>query len=725
MCAEGPRCGRAAWVLAVVLLATGCTTLAPGAAANPRHVVHTHALQRMAEGGYPGEAFLPAASLEPDEGTRAHRRRSGRELGLAVSRGGPAGESPSCAGNAVLPGWPDFSTGDARQLLAPFLACASPAEFVALQRRVDMPRLVESLDDWSAVRLGALGPLRAEAASVLTRKRAAFLLEATEKYGLARAEVFALFILHSAFDDELRELLQLLSRDKQLGETLGKMGSVREELAQRGLKLPDFPDRAERPGDVLRGLGRAARDALSSSPMSDGARYLDFSARREQLPPPYQHALDAVERALSDEAFSPGSVALGGFDHLTFGMPVGFYHLVAGTGHGAYSLAQGRYEQATRELAPAALLVALYAGGKGVRHLSESTSAGRLSVLALDVAALKGVVERLGERLGADSLGELARYIQANREAALLVCEGGEVAAVALHEARGNVARAQAWLSEAHPQRAGSVATRAGAGKGLGALTSLVDEGAGLTPEVVEAKLARVELESTGPRLAGNVAELEKQRPSVDAAPPGAQGHPLWGEYVAYFENRLAELREGRAAKSPLAWEGYGQMRGLFARGLAFERAMVALLRADAALSKAQRRWLRDFEQPRIETNVGVAKPGAPGVRYADVLVIEEGPRSGPPRVETFSFKSRNLSLLEVDALTAQMIADASEALRYYGEKLNIRRPSLHLRDSQVQVHRVRLIYEGGALKPERAGDLSGAVRDAEKTVRGVEVLFE
>ena len=730
MCAEAPRCGWAALVCAV-LLATGCTTLAPGAAANPRHALRPQEFERMAGGEYPGEALPPVASSEPDEETRVHRRRSGRELGSAVVRGGPSGEaraeSPSCGGPAVPPGWPDFSSDNAKQFLVPFLACASPAEFVALQRRVDMPRLVESLDDWSAVRLGALGPLRTDAAAVLARKRASFLLDATEKYGLARAEVFALFILHSAFDDELRELLRLLSRDKQLGETLGKMSAVREELGLRGLKLSDFPDRAEKPGDSLRGLGRAARDALASSPMSDGARYLDFSARRGPLPPPYQHALDEVERAQMDAVFSPGSVVLGGFDHLTFGVPLGFYHLVAGTGHGAYSLSQGRYEQATRELAPAALLVGLYAGGKGLRTLSNATGAGRrLQVPALDMAALKGLVERLGERLGADGLGHLARYIQSSREAALLVCEGGEAAAVALHEARGDVVRAQAWLSEAKPQRAGPAATRAGAGKGLGALASLVDEAAGLTPEVVEAKLAGAELESTGPRLSGNVAVLEKQRPSVDAAPLGARGHPLWGEYVAYFENRLAELREGKASKPPLAWEGYGQMRGQFARGLAFERAMVALLRADAALPKAQRRWLRDFNAPLVETHVGVAKPGEAGIRFTDVLVIEQQPPPGqPPRVETFSFKSRNLSLLGEKALTAQMVADASEALRYYGERLNIRRPSLHLRDSQVQVHRVRLIYEGGALKSQGPSIWDDAVREAQDKVKGVEVLSE
>ncbi|WP_257461014.1 hypothetical protein [Archangium lipolyticum] len=59
-------------------------------------------------------------------------------------------------------------------MLAPFLACASPAEFIELQRGVDMARLVAKLDDWSAVRLGALGPLRA-GADVLNQKRAAFL----------------------------------------------------------------------------------------------------------------------------------------------------------------------------------------------------------------------------------------------------------------------------------------------------------------------------------------------------------------------------------------------------------------------------------------------------------------------------------------------------------------------------------------------------------------------
>ncbi|MFP2925404.1 hypothetical protein ACLESO_09325 [Pyxidicoccus sp. 3LG] len=637
-------------------------------------------------------------------------------------------EVPGARGGQTLPpGWPHLSSS--QQLLAPFLECTSPFHFVALQRGVDMPRLVQSLDDWDAVRLGALGPLRTDAAGVLHRKRASFLVTATERYGVELAEVFALFILHSAFDDDLRQLLLLLSRDKQLAQTLGQMGTAREELQRRGLPLSGFPDRAERAGDTLRGLGRAGRDALATSDMVKGARAMELSTRRGQLPPPYQHALHEVERALMERHFSPGNVVLGSFDSLTFGVPLGFYHLAAGTAQGVGSLAQGHYEQATRELAPAALLVTLYAGGRTARVRSESAPSGRtgryLQATAQHLEGLKEVAERLGTRLGGDSLRELARYIQASREAAFLVCEGGEAAAMALHEARGNVARAQAVLSEAKSQRAGPASASTGVSKRPGSVAALVHEAAGFTREALEAKLRRAELEAPGARLSGDVAVLQQQRPSLASPPPGAHGHPLWGEYVAYWEGRVAELRQGRAARPPLAWEGYQRMRGLFARGLDFERTMVSRLRADAALPRAQRQWLEDFNEPRIETHVGVAKENAPGIRFADVLVLENQPPSGqPPRVETFSFKSRDLRLLENKELAVQLTADALEALRLYGRTLEIRRPGLKLRGTPVEVQRVRLVYDG-KLRHRDPDASRAAVEQAQQKVSGVEVLFQ
>ncbi|HYO55896.1 hypothetical protein [Archangium sp.] len=190
----------------------------------------------------------------------------------------------------------------------------------------------------------------------------------------------------------------------------------------------------------------------------------------------------------------------------------------------------------------------------------------------------------------------------------------------------------------------------------------------------------------------------------------------------------LGEIKRGLEVEGPLRWEAYEIMRGGFARGLAFERLMVELLRADAALPRAVRRLLGDFDRPRIERCVGVWKPKS-GLRFADVLIIEEGPFAGRfRRVETLSFKSRGFSGLGKDALRAQMIADASEALAYYGETLDIRRPSLQplLREgSQVPVSRVRLVYEGGALRPTNATNLKAIVDATKKAVPEVEILFQ
>ncbi|MFY0577300.1 hypothetical protein ACN28S_25945 [Cystobacter fuscus] len=67
------------------------------------------------------------------------------------------------------------------------------------------------------------------------------------------------------------------------------------------------------------------------------------------------------------------------------------------------------------------------------------------------------------------------------------------------------------------------------------------------------------------------------------------------------------------------------------------------------------------------------------------------------------SFKSRDLSGLNLNALKAQLIEDAREALWKYGETLNIRRDSLQLtlrQGREVSVSRIRLVYEGGVLMP-------------------------
>ncbi|HYO70916.1 MAG TPA: hypothetical protein VEU33_33030, partial [Archangium sp.] len=535
-----------------------------------------------------------------------------------------------------------------------------------------------------------------------------------------------------------RELLFWLARDKRLESTLGRMPRARAELEARGLKLSARPDRDFQPGDLLRGAGRAATDLLTHE-QEKNAWYTHYTRQRGQLPPSYKEDLDEVEREAAKQHYSAGNVVLGSVDHLTFGVPLGFYYLAAGTGHGLSSLSQGEYEQAVGELTPLTLLATLYVGGKGVRTLSEARGGGiglqrGLETVRARVGALTEKTRELQARLGAgvEGMRELARYIQARREAGRFVAVGGADAALALYEARGNVAKARPLMSRGRPGATGSPPTRpspkqARAVEPQGSLASLVDEGVGHTREVVEAKLAAVELEATGPRLPTDTRVLKQHRPALDAPPPEARGNPRWREYVDYYERRMGEVEHGNASKGPLKWEGYERLRGWFARGLTFERDMVKLLREDATTPPSQRRFLGDFDRPRIETQVGVRKPGT-GLRFADVLVIEEGALGGRPRrVETFSFKSRNLALPE-EVLKAHMKADAREALRNYGETLDIRRDSLQSLlqgGSEVQVPRVRLIYEGGELLPKDVNMLQLAVEATEGAVPGVEVVFQ
>jgi hypothetical protein len=193
-------------------------------------------VQGCASVPHPGDSglSLPGLASFPAEVALVSTHWSASE---AAGHGTEPQGRATCGGLVVPPDWPDFSSGDGEALLAPFLTCASPAEFVALQQCVDMPRLLEALDDWRAVLLGALGPVREDAAHLLQRKRATFLVSATERYGTFHAEVFALFVLHSAHDDEVDAVLRLLARDKQLAQTLALMPAVREELRARGLPL--------------------------------------------------------------------------------------------------------------------------------------------------------------------------------------------------------------------------------------------------------------------------------------------------------------------------------------------------------------------------------------------------------------------------------------------------------------------------------------------------------
>jgi hypothetical protein len=183
-------------------------------------------------------------------------------------------------------------------------------------------------------------------------------------------------------------------------------------------------------------------------------------------------------------------------------------------------------------------------GGAGLQKGLE-TVRGRVGVLAGKTRQLQA---QLGT--GVEGLRELARYIQARREAGRFVAVGGMDAALALYEARGDVTKARPLMSKARPGVTGSPPVKLGAGAGAGEiatvadevsrpspkqaraterqgpLASLVDEGVGHTREVVEAKLAAAELEATGPRLPTDTRVLKQHHPALDLPPPRGPGQP-------------------------------------------------------------------------------------------------------------------------------------------------------------------------------------------------------
>jgi hypothetical protein len=230
-------------------------------------------------------------------------------------------------------------------------------------------------------------------------------------------------------------------------------------------------------------------------------------------------------------------------------------------------------------------------------------------------------------------------------------------------------------------------------------------------------------------RVTAELGALEKTRPSLASPPPGVPEGGLWREYVAYWERRVAELSQERAApvppestvRPPLTWLGYQELRGAFARGLEFQRRMTDALRAQAAVPPDQRTQLREFRSPRVEQNVAVTK--GQGLRFADQLVIEAEPvRGQAPRVETFSCKSRDLRALPREELKRQVRADALEAMQKYGGTLGIRRSSIHRGEGHVDVSKVHLVYDA-QLKPVTENGWT-AFKEAVDEVRrsGVEV---
>ncbi len=464
-----------------------------------------------------------------------------------------------------------------RAIVDVFKTSESASEFLSIQKYLDMEAVLEYLSDFDAIIVGTLGPVLGGQAA-LNKKRAEYVVTATHDYGVDRAQVFIHFIFATMHTDDMREVLKLLAEEKRLAQTILMMDAVKTIIAERGIKPSEYEDRSAGLSDAARGVGQFLWDFLNSSPAAQSGTGSAYFSQGQRLPEEYSKLLNEIDQKLMEEAMSPGNVALGTADYLTFNVVGGAVGLVKGTVQGGWDLAHGKIEEGAYQLTGAAMVLGTYLGVKAYQKMGGPKTVmgpegpgqfvikgfegpipkdvARLgSILALnpEAQAMSGL---LISRIGKDGMVKVAGYVQADSKAAILVHERGLPAVEALFKAEGDVARARGMLPP---------------------------KPAGLLPAVTETSLAEAE---AARKLAERTAEPQpkpepkpepkpksepkpapKAEPKVETPPPlndqgkydlsGRTGKdlvrdsnstPYPGETVAQAEARVAQaLQEARS----------------------------------------------------------------------------------------------------------------------------------------------------------------------------------
>lgn len=348
-----------------------------------------------------------------------------------------------------------LGAGDA--IVETFQRSAEAGDFQLLVGELDMPALLEGLEPWDAVRIGAAGAIGdAGAAAVLAQKQMEMIRDGSHDYGLARGQVFALYIFNHSQDDQIRRVLTLLCEDNRYKDTVGSMTTVKEGLAARGIDLSAYQDRAEGIGDFFRGVGTAISDFFGSSEAARSGTSSRYFGQQMEMPENYQRALQAIDEEEFRQALRPGNVVLGMADYVTFGVVSGAYGLVAGTVNGVGSLLGGELDAAGRELFPALLVVGTCLGARMVVGRRGGTPAparaGQVITVDEAIAALSAeaqvVARSLRATLGDAAILRAAQILQADSRAAALVQRHGAPGLRAIVDAEGDIVRATALLVE-------------------------------------------------------------------------------------------------------------------------------------------------------------------------------------------------------------------------------------------------------------------------------------
>ncbi len=399
-------------------------------------------------------AVVPAGGVHHGLEDSADRAATGALLLRPESPGASGGLRLQRCGSAKAPS--DLTSLDAKadwirqtlqgsenhkgRAIADVLMTLSPAEFIDIQSRVDLPAIFGELEDWDAVRIGTLGPVK-EPRDKLNRIRADFLYEMTRDRGPAEAQVVAHWMFATMYGDDAAAVLALLAADQHLYNTIDLMPAVLELLPKLGVDRKKYQDRGWKAGDIGSGLKNFGKSILDSSPAAKENKGFHYAYQDMELPQEYRDVMRQVQTAELEGALTPGNIAFGTIDYLAFGIPSSVKGVVTGTVSGVQDIAAGHVEAGTEKLTGSVIFVIGLAFG--VRAFRKSA---RLAALMELTGEGQAGLAALRASIGEAGIDRVARYVKADSKAAFFVREQGLAGVEALHKAAGNVAAARALI---------------------------------------------------------------------------------------------------------------------------------------------------------------------------------------------------------------------------------------------------------------------------------------
>ena len=476
-------------------------------------------------------------------------------------------------------------------ILQAFQAC-NPRDFIVLQEKVDLAAVLDKLDTWQIVKLGALGPILASQRQRVNEARADLIQDITHSWGAERAQIFTHYMFNTMPDDDAVSVLRLLAAGQHLHETIDLMPEVGKLLEQRGIDRSKIRDRGWEAMDILRGIGRGLGGMMSTSEAARSGESIRAMSMTLDLPSPYQDAVNAVDQAAFMRALSPGNIAFGTLDYATMGLLSAakgvVYDIPKGMVSGVGQIAEGHVASGVEQLTgPAIFIVGVILGVRGFRK-----SARMAAMLELTEEG-KALYGPLKARLGAQGMDKVAKWVQGSSEAQILVRQEGAAGIEALYRAQGDVVAARAELATSRAASTSAAATAGestAAGAGESAATGAGAGESAAAGRTVDAS-SKVAKTSTGYRLnrkniqnyekiAGqpeSVIEADANREAL-AAEQAASKSSVERVYLGTEADQLINGNQGRAMSADVvAVNKQGQYYVYEAKGMNIEHGLEQL----------------------------------------------------------------------------------------------------------------------------------------------------